>query len=151
MTDLNKTPRYDRFGTVSLDVVMPLIHADMDAPRKAERRYVSGKAVHVTSLRLRTFARHGITCKTCGCSASYFAIERDMYTASKDGHYHLNMWGYDKEGNDLLFTHDHVIARCLGGLDNLSNTTTMCGPCNWKKGEEERILHDKLKRGEYHG
>lgn len=67
-----------------------------------------------------------------------------MATAAKDGGYHLNLWGV-KDGEEVLFTHDHVLARGLGGKDNLDNTQTMCCYCNWEKGDLEAILANELK------
>jgi hypothetical protein len=73
--------------------------------------------------------------------AKYFALEK---TLEKDP-YHLNLYGV-KNGKEVLFTHDHTLARSLGGRDNISNTTTMCTHCNFEKSKGERVLAEKLRK-----
>jgi hypothetical protein len=101
---------------------------------KGERVFVKDQLVRVTSLRLRTFARKGIKCACCGLEGKYFAIER---SPNSTGPYHLNLWALDKKGREIIMTHDHIVARALGGGNTLSECQTMCGPCNWKKGQKE--------------
>lgn len=90
--------------------------------------------VRVTSLRLRTFLKSGTKCHCCGMEATHFAIEKDAKT--KEPFFHLNLYGTDPVLGEILFTHDHIIALSKGGPDNLSNTQTMCGPCNWRKSDK---------------
>ena len=53
----------------------------------------------------------------------------------------MNLWGVDPEdGQPILFTHDHIVAQALGGLDQLSNTQTMCCWHNWRKGSKEGLI-----------
>jgi hypothetical protein len=46
----------------------------------------------------------------------------------------------------VLFTHDHTLARGLGGADAIENTTTMCSPCNQKKSRLEGALANRRHR-----
>lgn len=92
--------------------------------------------IKLMSLRLRTFAEKGTTCSVCGLPASHFAIERHNHV-SQSSSYHLNLWGIDQEGKEILFTHDHTLARALGGKDSMTNTTTMCFDCNMRKSIDE--------------
>jgi hypothetical protein len=78
-----------------------------------------------------------VQCPCCSNKGSFFAVERNT---GNTGSYHLNLYGIDENNNEVMFTHDHIIARGLGGEDNISNSRTMCGPCNWKKGRLESIL-----------
>lgn len=133
MTPEYKAPHYDRLKTVAMDDVLPLIGANMTAPVKGERVDVAGAMVHVTSLRLRTFFTKGTACLVCGLPAQYFAVERDTHKADTTSPYHLNLWGVNAEGAEVIFTHDHILARALGGGDVIDNTRTACGPCNWEK------------------
>jgi 5-methylcytosine-specific restriction endonuclease McrA len=125
------TQQYTRLKTVPIAEVMPLImkHIDVKGKRKA-REEVAGTVVKVTGLRLQTFATKGCTCSSCGLVASHFAIESN--SDSKNS-WHLNLWGV-KDGEEILFTHDHTIARGDGGADDETNVTTMCSPCNAAKG-----------------
>ncbi|MNE07882.1 hypothetical protein D3C80_1005220 [compost metagenome] len=45
----------------------------------------------------------------------------------------------------MLFTHDHTLARSLGGTDDASNTTTMCAKCNFLKSKGEFVEYCKQK------
>ena len=97
----------------------------------------SGKWVGCTSNRLRTFAKGidsdgKIRCVSCGIEATHFAVEASPNQSNP----HMNLYGM-RDGGEVLFTHDHILARGLGGADNLSNTQVMCSPCNSKKSIEE--------------
>lgn len=138
MADLRKN--YTRAGIVEIAIVHELASNSGGEPVE-----IQGHRVRVNSLRLQTFRETGLTCPTCKLEASYYAIER---TARGNEHsYHLNLWGVTKDGRHILFTHDHVLARCLGGKDELSNTTTMCQPCNNKKGAQEQLLKVSRENG----
>lgn len=129
--------RYTRHKTVSIDVVIDAI--------RSNRQIRGGKGSGVSSLRLKTFATKGVCCAYCGLEASYFAVEKSK--GSKSDKHHLNLWGV-RQGKEVLFTHDHVHARALGGADEIENSVTACENCNSKKSKfENRILAEikKLK------
>lgn len=139
-------PFYHRHSTVSIEEVLAEIQkaSDIQAESKGRVKYkaeLNGVKINVTSLRLRTFLTHGTTCSCCGLKATYFAIERNRADEAKNGSYHINLWGANAEGEDVLFTMDHTIARSLGGADDLTNTTPMCTECNFEKsiGELEEL------------
>ena len=116
---------YIRAGIVAIEDVLPLIRDP-----KINSVVLHGHTVKVSSLRLRNFAKSCV-CASCKLEAAHFAVE-------SNGAWHLNLWatrGLDK--GEMLFTHDHSLARCLGGADNEENTTTMCAECNHRKGREE--------------
>ena len=99
---------------------------------------INGQIVGVSSVRLRTFHKTGAACHACGLEATHFELNRDSGGEARNAHYHLNLWGVNADGYPVLFTHDHKLARSLGGADNLTNTETMCSPCNAKKGKLEQ-------------
>lgn len=130
---------YDRLGVVDIQTVRTAQAAEYDriikpgkqAPAKGE---YFGRSVKLFSKgsRLKTFYKHGTKCSACGLEAQFYAVERPAH--ENDGFpYHLNLWGIDVNGDEVLFTHDHTLARSAGGADNVSNTTTMCSPCNFAK------------------
>ena len=84
------------------------------------------------NLKLKTFLQKGIFCYRCGLKGEYFAIERDL----NNGTYKVQLNLYN--GN-MLFNHDHIKARSLGGQDSINNTCTMCERCNNKKSHFENI------------
>lgn len=127
---------YERLGTVSIHIVLhtrgPLV--------------AHGVRVSTGGLRMRTFRASGPNpkCSCCGLRATHFAVERHKGTT---GGYHLNLWGIGPTGNEVLFTHDHTVARALGGADKDTNTTTMCDRCNFNKSKVETV-EIRRRRGE---
>lgn len=136
---------YDRHSIVSLEPVLTMIRAAIETQklRVDQRALFNDVSVRVDSLRLQTFATKGCTCVKCGLTATHFAIERTR--GSKEPRYHLNLWASLPDGAEVIFTHDHILSRALGGKDRLDNAQTMCGPCNWEKSIEEGKLYIELK------
>lgn len=144
--------QYERLMTLTLDEGLSLIRYGMlQQARSVEaRRFVSDCIfigdceVRIFSLRLQTFVATGLQCVHPGCTnrASYFAIERfpskKTRTHPLSNRYHMNLWGRKEDGTDVLYTHDHIIARAHGGADHLSNVQTMCSPHNAAKGTIEQ-------------
>lgn len=124
---------YTRAGIVPLEQVLPLIKD----PSKTHAHF-HGQKVKVKGLRLLNFAK-SCACSNCGLTATHFAVEHNG-----DG-WHLNLWATRPEMNEMLFTHDHTLARSLGGEDTEANTTTMCAKCNHRKGVGEFAEYCKLK------
>lgn len=131
---------YDRHSIVPLAEGLDAIRTAVAlvTRQKRVRGVLNGMSVNLRSLRLRTFAAKGTKCVVCGREATHFAIERDTSHTESDVGYHLNLWGVNEAGEEVLFTHDHIVARGLGGKDHFDNTQTMCGPCNWDKGKVEQ-------------
>jgi 5-methylcytosine-specific restriction endonuclease McrA len=131
--------QYIHHATVAIPRVMELIKENYNT--SGARVDVHGFSVGVTSLRLRTFRRAHkcgkMYCMGCNVQASFFSI--DSFKNSSQNSYHLNLYAKGPDGN-ILMTHDHRIARSLGGADNISNTTMMCSPCNGKKSRTETSL-----------
>lgn len=130
--------KFKRAGKMSIEEGMELIRAHMQKSKSQQKKRVMvlGHEVALNSLRLYTFATTPACCANpeCGMRATHFAVE----IQTKDGqpvnsHYQLNMYGEDQYGHRILMTHDHTLARCLGGVDGLSNTSTMCKNCNQRK------------------
>lgn len=104
------------------------------------RHTYEGFTFNVSSLRLRTFCRDAglgrLRCAECGLDARFFAVESFARNTDNKS-VHANLYGVKDDGAEVLFTHDHILARGLGGADTLANSQTMCGPCNWAKGTRE--------------
>lgn len=101
--------------------------------------------VKMNGMRLRTFLHSGTTCVYCGLTGEYFALEQAPDCPDKP---HFGLYGCDALENEIRFTHDHKVARALGGPDHISNTQTLCTTCNTtKSGWESRICNArKMKR-----
>jgi hypothetical protein len=146
--------RFQRVAKISVEEGMDLIRAHMHKSKSAQRKRVNvgGFDVSLNSLRLYTFATHPPCCSNPECTvrADYFAVE--MQT-SNDGrpvnsHHQLNLYGIDDQGNRHMMTHDHTLARSLGGEDNLTNTSAMCSRCNKQKSVFESQEVERRRRVE---
>ena len=83
-----------------------------------------------------------MVCVHCGLRASYFALER--HDNSNEISPHLNLYGIDAEGNEVLFTKDHIIPVSKGGKDVLSNLQVLCIVCNMRKGDSTNTHTTKV-------
>ena len=140
--------QYNRHATAPLDAIIPEIMAtwDEDKPKMT----FGGFEFNIYSLRLKTFCRaaykNSLKCSHCSLEAGYFAVESFAHDKRENPSVHINLYGRKDDGEEVLFTHDHTLARSLGGKDNLNNTTVMCFPCNNKKGQAEGDEAKRLKK-----
>lgn len=126
--------KLERFKVLSPEEVLPLITSTKKPDKRPE---LHGVPCHTNGLRLFTFKDKGLTCVGCGLTATFFAIERPPQKEPDPSvPYHINLYA-EANGEDVLFTHDHILARSLGGKDVLANTQTMCSPCNFAKSKVE--------------
>lgn len=94
--------------------------------------YWNGIKVKSTSKRLRCIVR-SCQCVECGLVANIVRYERGAGTQENP---HFNFYNIDENGDVIMLTRDHVIPRSWGGADTLDNSVTMCGVCNFTKGNK---------------
>ena len=94
--------------------------------------FFDGDFIKANSQRIQTFKKKGCTCVSCGLQGTYFVKEK----VDGDGSFHLNLYGINQKGKEILFTKDHIIPKSKGGIDDISNYQTMCFNCNVKKGNK---------------
>jgi hypothetical protein len=138
-------PHYERVGTYSIDAGVALLLSDEEFLFVADH-----KISIIPSLRLQTFLEKGLQCSVpdCGLVGSFFAVERSWPGKNRPKfppRFHLNLYAIDPTGKEILFTHDHTLARSLGGSDTLDNTTTMCAPHNSAKSVLESLIRQAQK------
>ncbi len=90
------------------------------------------------SHRYQLFAAKGISCTKCGIKGLYFAIERGL--KDNPNKFHLNLYGKDENGNEVMITKDHILPRSKGGENRLSNYQPLCYKCNQEKAD--KIYYD---------
>ena len=90
--------------------------------------------VPMGSHRYELFATKGIRCVDCGVEGSYFALEKDITDSTSK--FHLNLYGKDESGNEVMITKDHILPKSKGGENRLSNYQPMCYKCNQKKADK---------------
>lgn len=100
--------------------------------KKDSKVELDGDIIKGNSQRYQLFFAKGIKCACCGIEGKYFAKEKRI----KDKSYHLNLYGLDDNGQEVLITKDHIIPKSKGGRDELDNYQTMCIKCNKKKGNK---------------
>lgn len=123
---------YERLGEYSLEEVLALVPLTRQHNRRSREIYQNSKGIYyvnLNSLRLRLFKTKGVLCVKCGLAGQYFALERKA-----DENPHFNLYGVDLEGDEVLFTKDHIIPSSRNGSNALYNLQTMCYPCNSLKG-----------------
>lgn len=79
-------------------------------------------------------------CVACGLRGSRVFLEcnpGDMVP-------HFNMYG-EQQGELVLFTKDHIVAKAFGGEDSLDNYQTMCCTCNSLKAHHNLSLENLRK------
>jgi hypothetical protein len=136
--------QYKRHAVVSIEeVIRAVVNQWMNLdPSKAKMS--TGHRIGVTSLRMKTFGRAAVfgnmCCVGCGLEPKFFSIE--SFARGEPQPPHANMYGIDGD-KEVLFTHDHILARSLGGPNNLKNSQVMCLPCNSKKSVGEGKLREQ--------
>ena len=144
---MKKRQRYIRKGTYSIDETFTKIKPYLNVNQKGKGAKINfdGDMIYPNSQRYQTFYYTGIKCSCCGLEAKYFAKEKDR--KSKFNIYHLNLYGIDENGKEVLFTKDHIFPHSKGGIDHISNYRTMCAKCNCEKGTSTRnlSLKDKIR------
>jgi hypothetical protein len=125
------TPRYERKEKLySIDEVLSQTIFVSKSKGNACKVNFDGEWINMASTRYQCFALYGTTCVNCGLEGQYFAME----SQGNFGKYHFNLYGVDENGNEVLFTKDHIIPSCRGGKDIMSNYQPMCLTCNNEKG-----------------
>lgn len=99
---------------------------------------VGAHTIRVNRLKYQTFVRDyfegQFCCSACGLQPTHAAVFGSAQSEDK----FINFFGL-QNSHEILLTHDHTLARALGGENNLSNTTTMCVDCNGQKSVFESI------------
>jgi hypothetical protein len=89
------------------------------------------------SWRKKVYIEKGVTCFSCGRSATHAAERwetdcRNGPAYSRKGR-HLDLYYINDDGEWVMMTIDHVIPKCRGGSNHMSNLVPMCEPCNHTK------------------
>lgn len=127
---ISSTTKLVRHSIISLDILPNLKNAT--SRKNNEYLEINGVSVKITSQRYKVF-QNSLFCYKCGIKGEYFAIEKP--NVDNCTHYHLNLYGKDKNGNEILLTKDHVHPKSKGGKNHISNYRTCCEKCNKEKAD----------------
>ena len=92
-----------------------------------------GYPVKTFSQRYEVF-RNNTKCVVCGLEATHYRLERQIGAKN----YHFNLYAI-KNGEEVLFTKDHILPASKGGKNTLDNYQTMCQFCNQEKADAIEI------------
>jgi len=120
----------DIIETVLKPVVLASLHADKKSCKDAGLFVdIMGEKINPASDRYKVFFALGTRCIACGLEGTIWAMEKHGGAER----YHLNLYGLDKDGKEVLLTKDHIIPKKHGGPNLLSNYQVLCKPCNYNK------------------
>lgn len=123
----HSTINMERSATFPLSILSQLSNRKKDA----EFIVVDGIKIRSDSQRYAVFKK-SVKCCHCGIEGTFFAAEKSK--ACNPQHYHLNLYGLNADGEEVLFTKDHILPKSKGGENVIKNYQTMCTVCNGKKG-----------------
>ena len=90
------------------------------------RREYEGIKVKMDSARYEVFKRNH-RCEWCGIAGQFFLLQQFRGTPEHYGHFNLYA---EENGNLVLMTKDHKMAKAKGGSNGIWNMQTMCAYCN---------------------
>ena len=138
--NLNLNPSYERKESYLPHEVLDFLPNISDYPKgfnlKKIKKNYDGDLMKMGSDRYYVF-RESLSCAFCDLTGSIIYKERGL---DKNGNnltcgYHFNLYAIDKDGNEVLMTKDHILAKSIGGKDIIDNYQTCCRICNTNKGQ----------------
>lgn len=112
-----------RLRTFPIDVIGPLIGTEFKILNAS-----------LQCKRLKVLKKDNFTCTWCNLEGKFAAVEKQ-----KNHTPHVNIYGINENGHEVLMTQDHKIPQCLlKGSDiknSYRNLQTMCTKCNQKKAD----------------
>jgi len=109
-----------------------LQYVEIGQHKHVDKVVMDGDEIKLGSDRYECFKFKGLRCVTCGIVGTYFV--KEMCASQKHESYHMNLYGTDPSGREVLMTKDHILPKSRGGLNHISNYQTMCTHCNSDKG-----------------
>lgn len=120
-----------RLAEFTLDEVIPYFSTE-----HTKREYIVNGISHLVKMNSdRYFVfRRQMSCVSCGLEGTRIFLECLPGEVP-----HFNLYG-DDNGKLVMFTKDHIKAKCFGGQDELDNYQTMCSVCNSLKAHSNLSL-----------
>lgn len=129
---------YERKEVYSIEQIRQATKDVLFNKKKEANITLDGDVIHGNSQRYQLFFTKGVKCCCCGIEGKYFRKERSRRQKNNQ-RYHLNLYGVNDDGIEILITKDHIIPASKGGNNHLSNYQTMCEICNKKKGNQMEV------------
>lgn len=135
--EILKTENRVRVFEVSLDDVLKNLS-------DVKKTFVFDNKSYVVKMNAQRYFmfKENLCCVCCGLVGKRMFLEYHPYDMTP----HFNLYG-EENGELVLMTKDHILAKALGGEDRHSNYQTMCAVCNRLKGHTSLTLESlKLLR-----
>lgn len=94
---------------------------------------VKGYKIFSKDDRYLNFIVNGTKCAKCGLEGRYCKLE------SRGRGPHLNVYGIDEQGEEVILTKDHIYPKSKGGLNCINNYQVLCSKCNREKADNSPI------------
>lgn len=122
-----------RLAVYTIDLIFDFIKAN---PR--EKYFIDADGNSCKLRRAKIFLKKGIKCIENGCciTGNFFAL--DLWPDG--GGLHLDLFGYNEHGDEIMLTIDHKHPKSLGGKNSISNYDTLCKYHNARKGNKVNVL-----------
>jgi hypothetical protein len=124
---------YERLKVLSIDEVF-------EAIKNRAVFTFNNRECSPLGVRVMTYYTHGVACvwEGCKCVGKFFAVERQVNRKTAKPMtqaYHLNFYGFNEDGHEVMMTSDHKIPKSVvGAKGGIENRQPMCGPHNQRKG-----------------
>lgn len=126
--DLERT--YIRKRKVLIEEVLPYIGV-------LDKIEIDEHPVKLKSARYQVFQKSTV-CTGCGLVGSHFWMEKHRHSGKGQNSdaFHLNLYGVNSDGEEVMMTKDHIVPLGRGGENYVRNMQTMCFDCNQKKADK---------------
>jgi 5-methylcytosine-specific restriction endonuclease McrA/urease beta subunit len=113
------------------------IHNKIKQASENKEKYMdfNGKKAKTSSGRYQNFIENGVKCVECGLVGTHYWLESNTIGVDGQRSWHLNLYGVNKQGHEIMLTKDHIHPKSKGGKNHISNYQPMCSPCNQAKGD----------------
>lgn len=130
----NENKNLNRKGKYSIAETFEYVDA---SPRCGQKINFHGDNIRMRSPHLLNFRLHGIVCVECGLRGAFFAKEQlGGNPKNNEGEtLVLNLYGFNKCGEEVIMTRDHIKPKAKDGTNHLYNAQVMCFTCNQNKAD----------------
>ena len=129
--------KYRHYGSIEIlarEKLYPALELLARLPQEGKHAALDGRRIEINNLRMQCFRTHGLTCVNCALEGTFFALE-NIRSKNYRG-WAVNLYGRREDGEEIVFTKDHIKPLSRRGPDSLENLQTMCWPCNQTKGSD---------------
>jgi hypothetical protein len=126
-----KRERKEKYEIQEVFEEIKIWHDEFNRNKNNKWINLDGDPIDISSYRYDLFYEKGCKCVSCGIEGKYFVKEKVGIKP-----FHLNLYGVNEEGEEVMMTVDHIYPKSKGGKDELENYQPMCAPCNSAKGNK---------------